>query len=232
GNVTDVYTYDAYGNLTNSVGNSENDYLFAGEQFDGTLEQYYLRQRYYDPSTGRFTRRDTYEGDHFEPITLHKYLYANANPINGIDPSGLFTLTEVNSVFAQIGQLASQSYATFTPLLSTLSTRLALALFLAKYGIFIAAINSEDGAEENDDIDDENIDDDYMDRDTKEDAELSKKDIKKLKKAGYDIHELKGKENASKRDLYKDQKGNVYVKPKGMRNAIGEPTGINLKKLK
>ena len=97
GNVTDVYSYDAYGNLTDSVENSENDYLFAGEQFDENLDQYYLRQRYYNPSIGRFTRRDTYEGDNFEPITLHKYLYANANPINGIDPSGLFTLTEINA---------------------------------------------------------------------------------------------------------------------------------------
>jgi RHS repeat-associated protein len=89
GNVTNVYSYDAYGNLIDSVGNSENSYLFAGEQFDESLEQYYLRDRYYDPSVGRFTRRDTYEGDNFNPITLHKYLYTGANPINRIDPSGL-----------------------------------------------------------------------------------------------------------------------------------------------
>jgi hypothetical protein len=31
------------------------------------------------------------------PITLHKYLYANGNPVNGIDPSGLFTLAEVSA---------------------------------------------------------------------------------------------------------------------------------------
>ncbi|MEA5471827.1 RHS repeat-associated core domain-containing protein [Spirulina sp. 06S082] len=111
GNVTDVYHYDAYGNLTDSVGNSENDYLFAGEQFDESLDQYYLRQRYYDPSVGRFTRRDTYEGDNFDPITLHKYLYAGANPINGIDPSGLFTnnLNEIQVALTILGVL-SNSY--------------------------------------------------------------------------------------------------------------------------
>ncbi|MBE9118935.1 RHS repeat-associated core domain-containing protein [Lusitaniella coriacea LEGE 07157] len=91
GTVTDTYTYDAYGEGVSEVGNTENDYRFAGEQFDGTLGQYYLRQRYYDPNSGRFTRRDTYEGRANEPITLHKYLYANANPVNGIDPSGLVT---------------------------------------------------------------------------------------------------------------------------------------------
>ena len=88
------YTYDAFGELIESNGTSENDYLFAGEQYDKELGQYYLRERYYDAGIGRFTRRDTYEGSIFDPITLHKYLYGNADPVNGIDPSGLLTLQE------------------------------------------------------------------------------------------------------------------------------------------
>jgi hypothetical protein len=31
---------------------------------------------------------DTHEGNGQDPISLHKYLYANANPVNGRDPSG------------------------------------------------------------------------------------------------------------------------------------------------
>jgi YD repeat-containing protein len=34
GNVTNTYSYDAFGNLIASAGNVENDYLFAREQFD------------------------------------------------------------------------------------------------------------------------------------------------------------------------------------------------------
>jgi hypothetical protein len=30
-----------------------------------------------------------YEGDQSEPLTLHQYLYAHANPVNLLDPSGL-----------------------------------------------------------------------------------------------------------------------------------------------
>jgi len=41
-----------------------------------------------DPSTGRFISQDKYLGTIEEPITLHKYLYANSNPVNYIDPSG------------------------------------------------------------------------------------------------------------------------------------------------
>nr|WP_249071231.1 hypothetical protein [Argonema antarcticum] len=36
--------------------------MFAGEQFDENLGDYYLRERFYDTDTGRFTRRDTFEG--------------------------------------------------------------------------------------------------------------------------------------------------------------------------
>ena len=47
GNVTDSYDYDAYGNLLNSSGSTENNYLYRGEQYDQELGMQYLRQRYY-----------------------------------------------------------------------------------------------------------------------------------------------------------------------------------------
>ncbi len=97
GEVVATYSYDAFGELLDSTGEVENDYLFAGEQFDGELEQYYLRQRFYDAGVGRFTRRDTYEGRIGEPVTLHKYLYGNANPVNFTDPSGLYSVAEANA---------------------------------------------------------------------------------------------------------------------------------------
>ncbi len=107
GNVVADYNYEAFGELIDSTGDVENNYLFAGEQFDGDLEQYYLRDRYYDQNVGRFLRRDTYEGRLNEPITLHKYLYANANPVYYTDPTGLFSLAEVSQSISVIGALAA-----------------------------------------------------------------------------------------------------------------------------
>jgi hypothetical protein len=48
----------------------------------------YLRQRYYDPATGRFNRLDPFFGNLNDPQSLHKYLYTHADPVNGIDPTG------------------------------------------------------------------------------------------------------------------------------------------------
>ncbi|MFM6666867.1 MAG: RHS repeat-associated core domain-containing protein, partial [Microcystis panniformis] len=80
--------------LTRKVGNAENNYLFAGEQFDEAVDGYYLRARYYDPNTGRFASVDPFEGFNNQPITLHDYLYAGVNPVNAIDPSGEVAIIE------------------------------------------------------------------------------------------------------------------------------------------
>lgn len=44
-----------------------------------------------DPRTGRFASQDPFEGLILEPLTLHRYLYASADPVNRTDPSGYFS---------------------------------------------------------------------------------------------------------------------------------------------
>lgn len=43
--------------------------------------------RNYSAQTGRFMTMDTYESDKQDPQSLHKYLYAHADPVNKTDPS-------------------------------------------------------------------------------------------------------------------------------------------------
>ncbi|AUG57149.1 tRNA3(Ser)-specific nuclease WapA precursor [Acetivibrio saccincola] len=92
GEVTDTYTYDAFGNLIEKTGDTENEFLYTGEQYDANIGFYYLRARYMNPAIGRFTTMDPFEGFIQDPYSLHKYLYAHANPVMNIDPSGNFTL--------------------------------------------------------------------------------------------------------------------------------------------
>lgn len=93
--ITDNYIYDAFGILLNKTGETINDYLYTGEQYDPNIGFYYLRARYYNHLLGIFISTDQFSGSIFEPMSLHKYIYVNSNPVNYIDPSGLFTLIEV-----------------------------------------------------------------------------------------------------------------------------------------
>ena len=88
GAVTDTYTYDAFGSLIASTGNTPNEHLYAGEALDPNIGFYYLRARYMNPSSGRFLTMDSYEGKTYDPRTLHKYLYVGASPVDNADPSG------------------------------------------------------------------------------------------------------------------------------------------------
>ena len=88
GIVTDEYVYDAFGNLLDKSGVTVNTHLYTGEFFDSHLGFYYLRARYMNPAIGRFVTMDEFAGNSQDPYSLHKYLYANANPIMYRDPSG------------------------------------------------------------------------------------------------------------------------------------------------
>lgn len=92
--VTDSYTYEAFGEILQQTGETENHYLYTGEQLDPETGNYYLRTRFYSPDSGRFWSMDSFDGWAEEPVTLHKYLYANGDPVNFTDPSGYFSLGE------------------------------------------------------------------------------------------------------------------------------------------
>jgi len=97
GAVTDSYEYDAFGILLSVNGQTRNSYLYTGEQFDEDLGMYFLRARYLNTQTGRFHNMDTFEGRSGEPLTLHKHLYAHGNPVMNVDPSGHFSLAELQA---------------------------------------------------------------------------------------------------------------------------------------
>jgi len=93
GTVTDTYDYDAWGNEVNLTGSTPNLYLYRGEQYDSDLGLYYLRARYFNSVTGRFLSTDPTPGSPENPASVHRYVYAAADPVNGIDPSGRATAT-------------------------------------------------------------------------------------------------------------------------------------------
>ncbi|MCP4133710.1 MAG: PASTA domain-containing protein, partial [bacterium] len=110
GDVENRYVYDAYGRLLNQTGTAANNNLYTGEQYDPHAGLYNLRARYYNPANGRFLNRDTWSGREYEPVTLHKYLYGNANPVSYTDPSGHMSLVNQLSCVAIVATLAKTAY--------------------------------------------------------------------------------------------------------------------------
>ncbi len=93
--------YDAFGNVAATAGEAGPAHLGGGLAFHGEWREsatglYHLRARDYDPRTGRFLSRDPAEGDLYQPESLHPYLFAFGNPLLYQDPTGLYTVTEVN----------------------------------------------------------------------------------------------------------------------------------------
>jgi RHS repeat-associated protein len=75
----------------------------------------YHRARWMDPGTGRFAGVDPFEGLPTQPSTLHSYLYAAADPLNKVDPSGQFNIGVQVTTFTGIQTtVASQSAASVT----------------------------------------------------------------------------------------------------------------------
>ena len=98
--------YDAYGNALNfNAATALTTLLYSGEQLDKLTGLQYLRARYYDLSTGRFTRLDPFAGNFKDPQSLHKFLYTHGDPVNGMDPTGEWSLGSAMMTGAIIGGL-------------------------------------------------------------------------------------------------------------------------------
>ncbi|RJQ32680.1 MAG: hypothetical protein C4562_02365 [Actinobacteria bacterium] len=94
GSVIATYSYDEFGNLTSSTGNVYNPLRYSAgfnAYFDQETNFYHIGTRYYDPSTGRWTRRDAYQGSQEQSQSQNRYVYCKNNPITEVDPQGFMS---------------------------------------------------------------------------------------------------------------------------------------------
>jgi RHS repeat-associated protein len=91
------YFYDAWGNSILPAPPT-NPFRFAGQAIDAMTGLYYLRARYYDPSSGTFLSRDPSPGFVAQPQARNRYRYSLGNPIRFTDPSGLNAVENVNQI--------------------------------------------------------------------------------------------------------------------------------------
>jgi RHS repeat-associated protein len=99
GSLRATYQYDAWGNSRDTTGGSFNIFGFTGHERDDETGLYYFKARFYDPELGIFLSEDPAAGDADNPPSLHRYLYAYANPTVYVDPDGRRAATEEDKAF-------------------------------------------------------------------------------------------------------------------------------------
>ena len=75
--------------------------MFQGQYLDSESGLYYLRARYYDPTTGQLLTVDPALA-----ATNQPYAFTAGDPINGSDPSGLMLLGSDGGAFGNVVDLA------------------------------------------------------------------------------------------------------------------------------
>lgn len=104
-----TYSYDAWGNVTDTVCNEEyeiaynlNHITYRGYYRDEESGFYYLQSRYYDPVVGRFINADDVNVIGIYLSSMYSdnlYIYCNSNPVNSIDPYGYFEFSSTKKYY-------------------------------------------------------------------------------------------------------------------------------------
>jgi RHS repeat-associated protein len=241
-NIVARRTYDAFGRTLRLTGNNGiNPFWFSSQLHDEATDIYIFKHRSYLPSIFGWLSMDPIQ----ERGGINLRRFNRNNPLQFVDPLGLLDYYYSPGGFAQpsgpvpylegdswYGQLGASIYNTLPFVDNAVNNLLAPSdigtdegaasadgnywgMFMAA-GIDAAGLVPGEGA---------------MAKGEKAVCKSVKKissgEIKKLEQAGHDIHELKGKKNSSKRDLFKDNNGNIEVRPKSGEGP-GDPTGINI----
>ena len=101
GTVTGNSNYDAFGNVLTEQ--NTNPFGYCGEYQDLCSGLIYLRNRYYDPSIGRFISEDPARDG------LNWYVYCNNDPVNRIDPEGTASFREKWEALWKVGPFDATS---------------------------------------------------------------------------------------------------------------------------
>jgi RHS repeat-associated protein len=104
--VTDTRSYEAFGVENRRIGTDPIAYGFAGEAFQGESRLAYHRARWMDARVGRFLGVDPFRTCWQRTVQHNPYAYGGANPTTLTDPTGGYTLEDLQVANLVVGVLA------------------------------------------------------------------------------------------------------------------------------
>jgi RHS repeat-associated protein len=214
GTIVHSSAHGPYGEIQKTWVNTYDPKLkFSGKEREAYSGLDYFSARYYDHNRYRFISVDpiiTKEDALMNPQVWNLYAYCRNNPIKYADPDGK------QAVLAKkIGKRAIIEFFKWMSKLFSGSTQAAdvQPVVIDWTPHDLRAFMSKTKGKGNTKTEQMKI--------------LSPGEISKLKEAGIDIHDLKPKKRGSRFDLFKDKKGNIYLKPKNGKGP-GEPIHMNI----
>jgi RHS repeat-associated protein len=110
------FSYDSFGNIRSQSGTltdtTGGDFRFQGQWLESATGIYHFRARDYDSKTGTFLSRDPVDPNEQQPEAMNPYQAMYNNPYLYSDPSGEFTLSEINVTQVTQKALQQQLYNT------------------------------------------------------------------------------------------------------------------------
>jgi RHS repeat-associated protein len=143
GAVLKRYDYDAFGCEINAEKLDANPFRYCSEYWDKEAQIYYLRARDYCPGNGRFTREDPIfaitkslpnKQEVIDSLSLHKYIYANNNPVTFKDSSGKYAIPVTPDMIDSVFRALTQVGHIVQPFLHELGA------FVATYGAVVVDV--------------------------------------------------------------------------------------------
>jgi RHS repeat-associated protein len=106
--ISDAYRYDPWGQTAAATGSATNPWKYRGllDVSPNANPLYDMGARLYNPNLGTFTQEDTVAGKAIDPLTMNRFLYAEADPTTLIDPDG----HDGFDPFGFIGQVATNTW--------------------------------------------------------------------------------------------------------------------------
>lgn len=127
GEVIVEYSYDAWGQVTFHETSLQNmtkastlcfvsPFTYRSYCYDYDIELYYLQSRYYSAEIGRFINTDDTQiaiATQGNVLGANLFAYCENNPVNNIDPFGMFSLNDIGDIFKKIFSAVKSKIASY-----------------------------------------------------------------------------------------------------------------------